>query len=119
MIVPAVCWNPVFLILHNTKLNRWHPILFWECPPPSGHLGACFRWKSRGHHTSGFPSLAEAEKYIHEHGLPEQHKHKQGGHVYFDTDQPVEWNGEGTPAAVLSFELSKLYKYEPPVEEPK
>jgi hypothetical protein len=117
MIVPVVPWNPVVLILHNLKTNRWHPILFWECPLPSGELGDGLRWKSKGHHTNGFDSRHEA---IHsdDSGVmalcASQYGAKEGGEVYYDITHDVEWDGEETPAMVMMFVLSDLTKFEAP-----
>lgn len=116
MIVPVISWNPVILLLHNEQTNRWHPILFWECPPPSSELGECIRWKSKGHHTLGFDSRDEAIN-SDQGGVLKlcalQHESKQGGDVYYDVSHDIPWDGIDLPASVTSFNLEVLTKFEP------
>ena len=116
MIVPVIPYNPVILLLFNTKTERWHPILYWECPPPSGKLGDCERWKSKGHHTLGFATKEEAING--EAGgvmalAKNQYEKKEGGDVYYDIEHYSEWDGDGTPSDVAHFNLKALTKYEP------
>ena len=116
MIVPVVPYNPVLLLLFNTQTERWHPILYWECPPPSGKLGDCWRWKSKGHHTVGFTSREDAINSKEGgvmHLCQNQYENKVGGDVYYDIEHHGEWDGQGNPADVTCFDLSKLHKYEP------
>ncbi len=112
MIVPVMVCNPVVLMLHNRKLNRWHPILFWECPPPSGEMGDGFRWKSKGHHTNGFDNREEAVKSAMDL-CKNQHEAKVGGNVYYKLTVDIEWDGEETPAMVEMFDLNQLNRYPP------
>lgn len=113
MFVPVIPFNPVICILHNEKTNRWHPILFWECPPPSAKLGDCVRWKSKGHHTVGFATRDEAINSA-EGGVmaicASQHEIKQGGEVYYDVSHDIAWDGDDMPALTMAFQLSELTK---------
>ena len=110
-----VLYNPVVLMIFNHKLNRWHPILFCECPLPSGNYGDALRWKSKGHHTEGFIDRqdainAAAETCRQSYGM------KVGGEVYYDFESNIPWDGEGVPSMVMSFRLSDLTMYLPPKE---
>ncbi len=122
MIVPTIPYNPVILILHNEAQDTYHPILLWEAPPPSGQLGDAERWKSKGHHTEGFKTLQEA---IDGEGgalalCKNQHMAKVGGEVYYNVDQPLEWDGIPDNAVMVTgFDLSKLTKYEPEETQPE
>lgn len=52
-------------MLHNTVTKRWHPIFYYDSPLPGG-FGEGFinnkllRYKSKGHHTSGFDKREDA-----------------------------------------------------------
>ncbi len=41
-------------MLHNQTTGRYHPILFYYAPPPSGDTAEMARYRSKGHHTIGF-----------------------------------------------------------------
>ena len=80
-------------VLHNTATDRYHPIVFRPAPMPSGvdvESGA-LRHKSRGHHTEGFPSMAEADAHI------------AARDAWVPTGLVWEWNGDGVPALVHWF----------------
>ena len=75
-------------MLHNTATGRYHPIVFRPAPMPSGadaEMGA-MRYRSRGHHTEGFATLAEADAHIAER--PE----------WTASGLAWEWDGTGVPA---------------------
>jgi len=90
-----VLFNPIVANLHNTKTDRYHPILFDERPLPGG--GGPTRHKSRGHHTEGFDTREEA--------IAECHRMVEnldcGGRLCIAKDFP--WDGEETPAMVVFF----------------
>ncbi len=91
--------NPVFAMLYNSKLDRWHPILFLESPlpgPPS--LDKPVRHKSRGHHTIGFESREEAVESARESG-----ERIEKTETRFVLDSDILWDGEGIPAIVGYF----------------
>jgi hypothetical protein len=90
-----VLLNPIIANLHNTKTDRYHPILFEERQLPGG--GGPTRHKSRGHHTVGFDTRDEA--------IAECVKMSEnpdcGGRLCVEKDFP--WDGEGVPATVVFF----------------
>ena len=99
---PQPMFNPIIALLHNTKLNRWHPILFQESPlpgPPSPDKPV--RHKSVGHHTSGFETkdeaVAEASKMV------DQLAPSAIGRVQLALTPQIPWDGEGIPASVIFF----------------
>jgi hypothetical protein len=80
-------------ILHNTKTDRYHPITFRYAPTPSG----LDRYKSGGHHTSGFDTRSEALDFINNTMVN-----------YFPGFTPClakdfSWDGENIPAMVVVF----------------
>lgn len=88
--------SPVVAMLHNTALNRWHPILFWNYPRPSEDENEpATRYKSRGHHTEGFDTQEAANGHAKE--LAE----RQSGR--FVPDLIYQWDGEGVPAMIEYF----------------
>lgn len=95
--------NPVIAMLHNTKLNRWHPIFFAEKPLP-GPPGSDkpIRHKSASHHTEGFETREAALSAI-ENDLKDRIGSYAGvaPEVCLEGDFP--WDGEGTPAMVVYF----------------
>jgi hypothetical protein len=74
-------------VLHNQAANTWHPILFRDSPLPGGESSQR-RVKSIGHHTSGLPSLADAQSYAAQF---------EGAAVHRD---PIPWDGSDVPAMV-------------------
>lgn len=106
--------NPVVLMLQNKATQRFHPILFWESPMPSQTLGSALRWKSKGHHTTGFNQRSDAVNAMML--LVEQsHGMNKVGSVYYLDDQKQDghWSGDDTPTSVMFFNLADLTKYEP------
>jgi hypothetical protein len=98
----------VVSILHNIKLNRWHPITFELRPPPGGQLSetAC-RYKSRGHHTEGFETREAALKWIdtiHQERNPDSGRSLNADFV---------WSGEDVPAMVVHFLQKDDGSYDP------
>lgn len=49
------------LIQHALDTDRYHPAYYRLAPFPGGVDGGPVRYKSRGHHTTGFDTLAEAQ----------------------------------------------------------
>lgn len=89
--------NPVVTILHNTKENTWHPILFVESPLP-GNKGP-IRHKSKGHQTIGLDNIDECIK-----GCENLAQEVNGK---FITNNVIDWDGEDVPACVRFFEESQ------------
>ncbi len=95
-------FNPIIALLHNTKLNRWHPILFQESPlpgPPADDKP--IRHKSVGHHTAGFETRLAALDSAKD--LVTQVTPRAIGPVQLALDQDMSWDGEGVPASVVFF----------------
>ena len=89
--------NPIVTLLHNTKLNRWHPSLYLESPLPGPpEADKPVRHKSKMHHTNGFDTreaaLASAVELIGRAG---------GTKLALGAD--LEWDGEDIPADVAFF----------------
>lgn len=118
MMIPTVAANPVILMLKNIVTKKYHPILFWECPPPSGNLGDGLRWKSKGHHTTGFTDRDEAVKGAMDL-VKQSHDMLVIGSVYYQLGEENDavWDNTEMPAAVQTFALSQLTKYEPESKE--
>lgn len=95
--------NPVIAMLHNTKMNRWHPIFFREKPLP-GPPGPDkpIRHQSSGHHTEGFATREEAIANIKDDlkGRIERHL---GGTAEMCLDRDFPWDGEDVPAITVYF----------------
>lgn len=79
-------------MLHHVATDRYHPMPYRYAPPPSGDLGETGRFKSIGHHTVGFATLAEAKAWIEERP-----------HLVF-TGNILEWTTDETPASVAWFD---------------
>lgn len=96
--------NPVMLLIHNAKLNRWHPAYYTESPlpgPPAPNKPV--RHKSGGHHTEGFETREAAlarmninAKQIVDGGFAPSCAICAGY---------LEWDGEGIPADVAFFKI--------------
>jgi hypothetical protein len=93
--------NPVVANLHNTKTNRYHPILFRESPLPSASTGSSLmRHKSIGHHTDGFDTRDEALSYCEKMARDLE---TEAGGVRLCLDRDFAWDGEDVPAMVVFF----------------
>lgn len=87
--------NPLIGMLHNTATNRYHPIYFFESPLPGG--GGPIRYKSKGHHTTGYATREEALVDIPK--LNEELT-KLYGPVKQLLETDFIWDGTGIPAIV-------------------
>jgi hypothetical protein len=87
-------FNAIVAMLINEATGRFHPILFYESPLP-GNPENLVRHKSKGHHTAGFDTRAEAEVAARE--LAE----RQQARLALSQDLP--WDGEDIPAMVAFF----------------
>jgi hypothetical protein len=74
-------------IIINTETGRFHPVVFRPAPLPGG--SELPRYKSLGHHTTGFDTEDEAIAWA-----------KEGPDRSF-IDHRWEWNGKDVPALVI------------------
>lgn len=81
----------IVCMLHNMKLDRYHPIFFRMSPLP-GNPDKLIRYKSAGHHTDGFASREEAI------ASTEDERFKD---FELDFGSDFEWDGEDIPALVI------------------
>lgn len=91
--------DPVIAMLHNMATNRWHPILYLFNPLP-GNPENLHRHKSKGHHTVGFDTRAEAVGFATDTMVGHA---RNFGEPAFCLDVDMPWDGEGTPASVAFF----------------
>lgn len=87
-------------MLYNTANRTWHPIFYFESPFP-GEMSTDrpVRYKSKGHHTTGFPTREAAileckdveNKLLSECGTR---------NVINELETDIEWNGDGVPADI-------------------
>jgi len=94
--------NPIVTLLHNQKLNRWHPVVYLESPMPGKGFEAdgnttLVRHKSKMHHTTGLETREAALD-----NARELLKQCDGTKTAFDED--IAWDGEDVPADVAFFE---------------
>lgn len=83
----------LIMLLFNTAANTWHPIFYFESPLPSESVT---RYKSKGHHTTGFATKEGALKDI-ELSLVSQIK-SMGYTLTQETESFIQWDGTGVPA---------------------
>lgn len=88
------------MMLHNTALNKYHPIFYLESPLPGGSESDgnkhFIRYKSKGHHTTGFDSRDKALDSINNE-LIEQIK-SIGYTPNLELDGDLIWDGKDIPA---------------------
>lgn len=102
-------FNPIVAMLHNTKLDRWHPITFREAPlpgPPSADKP--IRHKSQGHHTDGFATREEAVVFAKELAVKIKTVVSTDGGAKTCLDEDIPWDGEGVPAISTFFTESEI-----------
>jgi len=82
-------------MLFNTAKNTYHPIFYYESPFPGEGTDSVVRFKSKGHHTTGFEKLGDAID-----SLPDLQQRITGqGYIpIVDIEAMIEWNGDGVPA---------------------
>jgi len=89
-------------IIHNTKLNRWHPVYFRLSPQPSSDpTDVGQRFNSGGHHTEGFSTRDTAIEYAKT--LADKISQTYLGSSILSLEQDFPWDGEGVPAMVVFF----------------
>lgn len=102
----SALFSPIVGLLHNVKLNRWHPVVFRESPlpgPPGPDVPV--RHKSHGHHTGGFETRNEALASAREMAVELVTTHTAIGKVSLALDADFPWDGEGIPAMVRFFHV--------------
>ncbi len=87
--------NALILILLNTALGTFHPIIYFEKPFP-GDERSLIRYKSKGHHTTGFANREDAVAHVND----DLTKRIQGmGYkINIELDGNLEWDGSDIPA---------------------
>lgn len=86
-------------MLHNQRTGRYHPLPFYHSPLPSeSATDRTIRFKSVGHHTDGFATLAEALAFL------------QTEPEFIWDEAFFEWDGEGTPATVVFLDREHVDK---------
>ncbi len=101
MLIYSVPRTPIIAMLHNSGANRWHPILFLEAPLPGDDPDKPVRHKSKGHHTAGFATHAEALAEVE--SMRERLKQHFGSEVRTCLEKDFPWDGDGVPAMVVFF----------------
>jgi hypothetical protein len=87
-------------ILINTQTGRFHPIVFRPAPLPGGAtIGTVERYRSKGHHTTGFATRDEALAFIRERSELSL------------TGLALEWDGTGVPAITVFFDTAQEAAY--------
>ena len=79
-------------LLHNTSTGRYHPVLFRPSPAPSDGDDPVMRYRSKAHHTEGFPSEAEALRWVQEDPALQW------------VGVTWEWDGVGLPTITTRFD---------------
>lgn len=91
-------------MLHNTGTGRFHPIFYTEAPLPGPDApDKPIRHRSKGHHTTGFDTRAEADAYI-----PTLHHQLEvssmgGVRTCLRPEDLMEWDGVEVPADTAFF----------------
>jgi hypothetical protein len=87
------------MMLFNSKTNTYHPIYYlenWFPGPSDSEMNKNYiRYKSKGHHTTGFTNRNEAVKSINE-SLVEQIK-SIGYTPNLELEADLSWNGDDVP----------------------
>jgi hypothetical protein len=96
--------EPIVGLIHNVKLDRWHPVYFSENPLPGDvQIEGAKRYKSGGHHTEGFPTRDEA--LSNAKGLAERLREHSIGATHTALEKDFPWDGEDIPAMVIFFNI--------------
>ena len=83
-------------MLYNTDKKTYHPIFYYDKPLPGGmeNNNKIIRYKSKGHHTTGFASLSEANESAKDLIKKLQ---SQGDIVHININEPILWDGKDMP----------------------
>ena len=97
-------FNLIVANIHNTKTDRYHPVLFYESTlpgPPSESKPV--RHKSKGHHTEGFDTRKEAIASCED--IAKSLEQQNGVAPRTCLEKDFAWDGEDTPAMVIFFDM--------------
>lgn len=90
-------------MLHNIEAKKWHPIFYYDKPFPGGFKDggindAVIRYKSKGHHTTGFDKREDAVKSANE--LIDTLRNRDHDTVLVEIDEKddILWDGKEIPA---------------------
>lgn len=87
----------IVAMLHNQAQNTYHPIVFAMAPlPGDAQVEGAMRYRSRGHHTTGFSSREDAVAFATTEWIP-----VLGADKALDGD--IIWDGVDIPALTLFF----------------
>lgn len=93
-------------MLHNLKDEKWHPIAFLNMPRPSEDGTENFtRYKSKGHHTTGFKNRDEAIEFAKT--TMTEWSNANFSKTLYCLDKAFPWDGEETPAMVVHFTVDE------------
>lgn len=92
----------LIMMLKNENKNTYHPIMYFENMFCGGDENEgnqkLIRYKSKGHHTSGFVNREDAIDSIK---IELEDKIKEMGYnVNMELENDLEWDGNGIPADV-------------------
>lgn len=97
--------NAIIALLHNVRDNRWHPIIYLENSlpgPPSPDKPV--RHKSKGHHTTGFPTRDEAVANARgDLAVKVRENFNYGIPPGFALAADIPWDGVDVPASAAFF----------------
>ncbi len=100
----TILWNPIVAMLHNVRANRWHPILYYECPLPGPPDAAKpVRHKSKGHHTEGYTTREDAIIGAKMVAAAVSKECSDTGKCRLALEEDIPWGGDGIPADVAFF----------------
>lgn len=93
-------------MLKNTEKETWHPIFYFESPLPGQESKSdLIRFKSKGHHTSGFKNFGDA---MVEAVSVETRLKSQGYSVFSEVEPLLLWDGTETPVDTELKSLEQL-----------
>lgn len=90
----------LFTMIYNFSLKTWHPCFLTERPLPGQYANGfsvdtdIYRFKSVGHHSTGFTTREDALKSINEQ--IERIK-PEGYNARVDVKEDIQWDGNGAP----------------------
>jgi hypothetical protein len=96
-------------MLHNQKQDTYHPIFYYDTPLPGGFEegsinNEVIRYKSKGHHTTGFKTRPEAVVSAMELLVKLEEQHDT---VTLNIEKDIEWDGEDIPADIQLMPMPK------------